>query len=220
MFPKPIALHRGAGGSIGGFFQVGEDSLGNYWVDDDTTIVNPDPDDSQLWELNSVEQSLSTIRTTPYTFGATIRTRLFNSYFNVYTSYSSETTTALDTGGLTAKSATLASAGSITIGSISYGGARDFDFDITVPGAMLGETVEVKIYGDGQDNNPPFGTFSFDLSEERVIGSTTESFSFVFPDPGGSGSYFGTYTVEAYLKYTYPDGPFAQGNIATDTGSF
>lgn len=224
MFPKPIGQHRGSIGTFTGTVSLLEDSNGNCFFVDNTSVASPDPANTSVYELNEgsgyVERSLSYISSAPYSVGHQVRKRIYNSYFDAYSSYISATASVLDTGGQSAYSSVLSGLGSILIDAYSGPSAGTTDIQITVPAGMVGYTVYAIATGDMTDYGAPFGTYPYSVSGDTVITSTTQAITLTYNPPGGSGSYFGDYSVELYLRYVYPDGPFAVGLTTSDSGTF
>jgi hypothetical protein len=224
MFPKPIGTHRGSIGTFTGTVSLLEDSNGKCFFVDGTSIANADPANSDVYELNEgsgfVERSLGYIATANYAVGHQVRKRIYNSYFDAYSSYITGTASVTDTGGATAYSAFLNGLGAITINAYSGPSAGTTDIQLNVPAGMIGYTVYVNVYGDMSDYGAPFGNYSYNVSSDTEITGTTQNIALTYNPPGGSGSYFGNYTIEIYLRYAYPDGPYAQSTPITDSGTF
>ena len=226
MFPKAISSGRNALGqlAIGSGLNLRETSTAASFIQDSTTISSPDVDDSVKYEINVgagyIEKTSAEIQATTYSTITAFRKRLYNSYFDVYGSYVNGTLADTATGGLATKSAQLVSLGTLTIAAFSGPIAGTTDVELTVPVAMNGYTLRVTTSGTMYDNFAPFGSYAYSVTVDTVVSGTTENIALTYNPPGGCGSYYGNYGVEAFLAYAYVDGPVAQGSSVLDSGTF
>jgi hypothetical protein len=215
MFPKILAPNRGSIGTFGGSLVVAEASTGNIFVTDSTSTTNPDAANVDVWEVNTGSgysvQTLAAIRATAYVAGTAVRKRIYNSYFEVYSSYITQTATALDTGGLSVLTNTFNTLGAPAIVSVtqpSNGVAR-----VIIAGSVPQDPYEfiTDTVINMDQLASPFATYSTTTTGSGFVASTDVNKDMAFTISGPSGSYSGDIVAYASLYYIYPDGPTVTG---------